>query len=689
MSAANGRETLSLGRDLYLRVLFILLYSSLMCYVLGGAVQGTSALAIVRVITGLNLVDFVSAGLIFDLLMFVLVVLLLHLIWAWVVAVSCLSGFRLSGNRHFRLLFGLFVVTLHLTLFVALNSLLYPTSLIAYFRGTTLATPLGAGLLLACSLLLWLYGLRLASERQRWVAAGMVSALVVLSLMAGVPSPQARPQSQPQVILVGIDGLRPDHLAYRDGPQSLMPAVNRFLDRARRYDRVYTPMARTHVAWISLLTGHYPRNHGVRFNLAPPEFVELPLPMVKGFNERGFHTLYAMDERRFNNIDQSYGFDEVVGPKAGAADTLITGFADLPIINLSLQLPFAESLFPYLSHNRAYGKAYSAHAFNEHVVSALDPDSPNFLALHMCLLHWPYTSREFVDIEPERWDGNFQYYMYVQMLKKQDAQFDHLLERLKQQGYLDNAIVVLFSDHGEGLGLAVDALNSNDSSLRELTQGMRGHGTSVLTQAQSDVVLALARYRDGRPVTSGTTLKGQFSLVDIAPTLYQALDWQWPGPLDGVPLPQTQQQVNTDRFVFVESSLSSQALSQSHIDVEQVLYETSKRYEVRQSGRVVFKTDNYVEQVSKKQLSVYGPGVQLVSLPELDVLLEVDLSHRQLRRLDLLQASPEIQALAQAACRFYGEEIRSRVSACEALLALPSMAHAGQGAGAETGRLRE
>ncbi|MBY5992053.1 sulfatase-like hydrolase/transferase [Ferrimonas balearica] len=652
------------GKDLYIRVLFALLYASFMFYLLGGALRGVSALSLAEVVTQMELGDFVSRGLVLDLLFFLAALLVVHLIWAYVVVVSGFSGQRLSAHRGFRALFILFVLVLHLTAIVALNSRWYPTSLTAYLRHSGLTDTLPLTLLWLSVLVLFLIGAALGRRRHRIGAGVLLTLLAGATLLSMRPLAGQSPQAQPNVIIIGIDGLRPDQLAYRGAQPSLAPRINGFLDKALRYDRSYTPMARTHVAWMSLLTGQYPKSHGVRFNLAPPELFSRPLPLLERFNQRGYHSVYAMDERRFNNIDTDYGFAQVVGPKVGAADALITGFADLPIINVMLNFAWARHWWPYLYNNRAYGKAYSATTFNHSTLKALSPTQPNLLSVHYCLLHWPFTSKEFVALEPQDWQGNYQSYMYRQMLRLMDRQFGQFMDGLRAQGYLDNALVVLFSDHGEGLGLPSDGLHSSDPALNELAKGLRGHGTSVLTQPQSDVLMSYARFQNGKPVDAPATLQGTFSLVDIAPALSRDAGLEPDARFEGVALPLRPAQVPNRRTVFVESSLYSHALTQSHIDHNQVLEEAAGRYEVRPSGRVVYKQDNYVALIAQKQLAAYSEGWQLVSHPGREDFLLVELATGELTDAAPTALSGTPERLRLAACNFYREELHRRGPLC-------------------------
>ncbi|NRA84601.1 MAG: hypothetical protein HRU22_12775 [Gammaproteobacteria bacterium] len=106
------------------------------------------------------------------------------------------------------------IIVLHLTLLLGANSYFYPTSLLVFFRGTMLAEPL---LLICLSLVLiavFLAGLYLQCGR---VISISCTILMVAALLGNKMYPsfiRTTPLEQPNIIIIGIDGLRPDHLTY-------------------------------------------------------------------------------------------------------------------------------------------------------------------------------------------------------------------------------------------------------------------------------------------------------------------------------------------------------------------------------------------------------------------------------------------------------------------------------------------
>lgn len=618
--------------------------------------QFYTPLAIADSLTHIKQEHLLNAALILDILYFLLVVICLHILWSLLITVSCIPWIKANFSDNTKTLIWLTIFTTHLTLILALNTVLYPTSLLAFLRDTPLDSWLAITLLATpCSLLLVHALIQLTS---RFISA---TALIILAagMLTGLdqqPMYQDKQQT-PNIIVIGIDGLRPDHLAHRGGTPKLAPALNRYLEESIIYDKTYSPMSRTYVAWMSLLKGQYPTTHEARFNLTNPAMIDTNIPLLERLKERNYHTIYAMDERRFNHIDEEYGFDKVIGPRLGAADAIIAHSADLPLVNLMVNTPLAEYLLPFLYLNRAYGKAYNPDNFNHRVIDSMATDKPNFLAVHFCMLHWPYTSREFITELPIPWQGNYNHYMYQAMLPKIDAQFEAFMGQLKQSGQLENALVFIFSDHGEGFNLDQDQLaNPSAADTDNIRVNGWGHGTNVLNQTQSEVLLAFNRYRNGEPILQPGTAKGIYSLVDFAPTLFSQIGLESPQQsFDGQPLPSpTSNDMDTKhRYVFVESAIPVKAINTSFIDERKVMSETASKYEISSKGRPQLKSEMYSELLARKQRSVYLNQWQLAILPDHEQPILVDTLEKQWHLLADYKGDAPWEPMLQALCEHY------------------------------------
>jgi hypothetical protein len=258
-------------------------------------------------------------------------------------------------------------------------------------------------------------------------------------------------------------------------------------------------------------------------------------------SRHGYSTIYATDEVRFSNIDQSYGFDTVITPPIGAADFLIGRIADLPLSNVVANSPLGAVMLDYLHANRAVASLYRPDSFIARLEAEIRGDGPIFAAIHLTAAHWPYVHAESsADLSEQTAAGLESVYLHG--LRTADRMFGNVVNLLRDKGLLDNAIVVVLSDHGEALMLAEDSLTSKDVDGRIM--GLQapprvlnwGHGQSVLSPVQYQVLLGFARFGETASVVgNGRDLGVPASLEDIVPTVLGLL--KLPAPeVDGISL---------------------------------------------------------------------------------------------------------------------------------------------------------
>ncbi|NRB23429.1 sulfatase-like hydrolase/transferase [Shewanella sp.] len=620
--------------------------------------QYYSSISIAQAMTHLGNDNLFSLWLTLDLLKFVFLVIVLHVLWAFIITLSCKPWFMIFRNAGIRTQIWLVIMLSHITLVLGANAYWYPTSLLGFLRDTPLTMPWVLTLLLTALCCLFLWGL-VTLVGNRLTFSLLAICLIMASISTRSSSEHYAPtdNTSPNVFIIGIDALRPDHLSFRDPDNNFTPSINQFIQQSLLYDKTYTPLGRTYVAWMSILTGQYPVTHGARFNLTPPELIDKPLPLIRELKARGYQTTYGIDERRFNQIDTEYGFEQVIGPKIGAADAIITSVGDIPLINILLKLAVSESLFPYLYMNRAYGKAYDPTLFNRKLTDALSTSRPNFLAVHFCLLHWPFTSKNFIDVNTATWKGNYNHFMYQTMLSQVDSQFQQFMDTLQDRGFLDNALIYLISDHGEGFMLEKDTLQGNQpEDEAKLNVNAWGHGTNVLSQEQANVLMAYRRFNP--QVETAKHIQGIYSLTDITPSLFKELGLSLAPTdkaFDGHVLPKTLSQ-EVSKSVFVESSIPIKSINASFIDEAKVLSESLSKYEIRENGRAVLVPSTYKEMIAKKQRSVYFQHWQLAMLPDYEDLILVDTHQNRWYSLEKYQGDAPWRKMLSDLCTHYRDD---------------------------------
>ncbi|WP_374090200.1 sulfatase-like hydrolase/transferase [Methylomicrobium lacus] len=508
-------------------------------------------------------------------------------------------------------------------------------------------------------------------------------ALMLASLLLGgflVHSDAGRSEiahrDQPDVIIIGLDSFRPDHLQQPGDIASITPNLDKFLRGAYRFERAYTPMARTYPAWMSILTGRYPIEHGARENLLDPKYLhdrERSLPFL--LKNKSYITAYSIDETRFSNIDHQYGFDLTVTPEIGAADFVLATGSDLPLINfINLTPKLHAALFPYQFINRAVHKTYEPDNFDEqldHLINTVDSGHPLFLVTHFELPHWPYDWRgsdNFTAPENQRL-ATLSPPDYQKAVHRADIQFGALLQSLRRNGRLNNAVVAVLSDHGEGFTNFAPVWKPEKNGKSLVLPPFDLHGGNVLDEAQTRVLLAFKRFG------GNASLQGQSrrltSLVDVAPTLLSlaGIDKQELNATgcDLFAADEDRPECSQERVVFTESGFNPPSLAEGNgLDPNKVAEEAYAYYDVNPDTRLTLKGE-FLRQLfdDKQRAAISDHGIVVsMSFNGQKQLLYGDLIHHTYRNADVGGSTAKENSLLKRLCSRYAADNSDLNSFC-------------------------
>jgi arylsulfatase A-like enzyme len=429
----------------------------------------------------------------------------------------------------------------------------------------------------------------------------------------------------PQVILIGIDSLRTDFV--QNETHQWTPALDRFLSEAVLFSDAVTPLARTFPAWASIVTGQHPHTTGAIINLLPRDQIELEQTLPSILSDAGYQTVYAIDEVRFSNLDASYGFDRILTPPMGAADFMIGYFSDTPLANVLVNTWVGKQLFPYLYGNRAAAKTYDPDTFNDWLDDEVSFDRPTFLAAHLTLAHWPYTwatapSPRHPD-SPAITKDNSNRGLYEVAIDRVDRQFGDLLAALERKGALENAIVIVLSDHGESLGESSRLTEFGDTRDLPLdTQHLIGHGTHVFSRDQYNVVLAVRSY--GNSLVQGESsrvVQEAVTLEDIAPSIVELLGLETTQEFDGMSFaPQLSGAPSPPAFDgrirFLETEFNPPGISPEGIISISAVLSAAESYEVDpDTDLVLVRMENIDAILAARHYAAEQDGRILASVP--------------------------------------------------------------------------
>ncbi|HVR44936.1 MAG TPA: sulfatase-like hydrolase/transferase [Thermoanaerobaculia bacterium] len=329
----------------------------------------------------------------------------------------------------------------------------------------------------------------------------IVTFAVVLALGACNAAPDTAAPPGTPVILISIDTLRSDRLPAYGYPGIDTPNLDRFRSDSILYERAYTHCPLTFPAHASMLTGLLPADHGVRDNVGYRVDASLPL-LPELLRAEGYATGAAISAfvlRRETGLDRGFDhYDDRVDP--------ITPGGSIAMVQR--------------------GGADTIAAAREWIGSRNDPF---FYFLHLYEPHTPWEPPEpFRSRYPDPYDGEIAY-------------VDHLLGGffgfLREKGLYDRALIIVVSDHGEGL---------ND-------HGEEEHGMFLYREAIQ--IPLLVKLPQGK--LRGTSVAAPAQLVDLFPTILELTGARVAQDLPGISLLALRdQEPSAHRAVYSETYYS-------------------------------------------------------------------------------------------------------------------------------------
>jgi arylsulfatase A-like enzyme len=450
---------------------------------------------------------------------------------------------------------------------------------------------------------------------------------------------------KPNIIMIGIDAVRPDFVGFYNKGVTNTPHIDAFLASSTHFANALTALPRTFPSWASILTGSYPKHSGARGNNTDLSEIVVDATLPKTLQQAGYETIYSTDDTRFNNTNSLFGFDHVITPPMGLNDFIIGTVNDFPLSNLIIPMPLGQLLFPYNYANHGTPITYSPNNFLQLLNQALQQreQKPLFIAVHFTVTHWPFYW--FNDKLSDECREMCRYQAGISAADKQMANFFKLLQTNK---LLDHAIVVLLSDHGTSMGLPGDRITfadhyqgNNRANIKKLpiakyanapafTQDFYhdygidtsyGYGGDILSLKQYHTILAFKGY--GVDLGKIHAVPDRVLLMDIAPTILDLLHLPALMHADGISLkpylfsPNNTALTNNQRPLFFESSFTLEEIEKEGISVDKVLAKTVKLYRMDpKSGLVFIKKEAERGMNKNKQEGIIQGNWLLAQYPE-------------------------------------------------------------------------
>src|ERR1700687_2405808 len=307
-----------------------------------------------------------------------------------------------------------------------------------------------------------------------------VVCLAASALAGAAPPPKINP---PSIILITVDTVRADRMGFLGSKLGLTPNLDTLARESVVFTHAYSQVPLTAPSHATILTGTYPQFHQVN-DFQVPLAQDLPYaPAI--LREHGYST-------------SAFVGAMVLDPHAGFARGFERGF-DTYDASFHQARPGEDR---YHSTERR-GDEVVAHALawlNQH------PRGRFFMWLHLYDAHDPYEP-------PEPYKSRYAAAPYDSEIAYADSALGKFLSDLRTRGIYDGALIAVMADHGEALG----------------EHGEDTHGFFLYDET---IHVPLLIKLPGAAST-GKKIENQVGLVDVLPTILQAVKIPVPPEVQG------------------------------------------------------------------------------------------------------------------------------------------------------------
>ena len=333
------------------------------------------------------------------------------------------------------------------------------------------------------------------------------------------------------VILLTIDGLRPDFLSCYKKNNTLAPFLSSIGDESVIFNNAITSSSWTDPSIATIHTSTYSPNHGLRLNGQKLENLDTPT-ISEVLQEEGFSTIGAVGieslNRRFNF---HRGFKKFFDHNKYDRFLTSVGYKKYNLLNFGR---FTKLIHPKYYHTKD-GLKINNDIFN--YISKSNITSPTFLWIHFFDILRYRHQQHYTYLDNKRQASKSDYLdWYDEGVKKVDNVVRNLFEQLTDLGLLEDSLVVITADHGEHL------FQRNEKIL--------SHGYSLYDE---DLKVPLILFN--KNLFEPKIIENLVGSIDIFPTILELLNIKMLENFQGqslVPLIQGNN-ISEDRRIFSEA----------------------------------------------------------------------------------------------------------------------------------------
>ncbi|MFN0009687.1 MAG: sulfatase [Planctomycetota bacterium] len=337
---------------------------------------------------------------------------------------------------------------------------------------------------------------RVPPPRSPTLAVVVVGALQAACGSGSTP-PSLRPgrPGAPDVVLISIDSLRPDHLGCYGYPKPTSPTIDRLASEGVRCEVAVSTTSWTLPAHAAMLTGLYDSAHGVVDNGLSLSPARVTLPEVlseSDWDTAGFYGGPYLAP--IFGLDQGFArYESCMSPEAGSSHQDVTGPRTVDAVERWLgetvekgeRRPFFLFIHLWDVHYDYKPPARYVEMFDPGYAGTLDASD------------FPHNPAIAPDMAPA--DLQHLVALYDGEIRFTDEIVGRILEAIDRRGRLRDALVIVTADHGEEF----------------FEHGGKGHQKTLFDEV---VRIPLIVRWPGR-LQAGTLVRDQVRLVDLAPTI--------------------------------------------------------------------------------------------------------------------------------------------------------------------------
>lgn len=377
-------------------------------------------------------------------------------------------------------------------------------------------------------------------------------ALAKIRKERSAPRKQQKQTHQPNILMIGSDTLRTDHLSASGYHRNTTPFIDGLAKKGLFFQNCFVPIARTAPSLASLFTGCWPNTHKIKTNYCSQQQVNaMSTPgLATLLAKHGYLTSVISDwaGSDFGKFDFGFQRKNVPEDQWNLKYLIRQGPKDIRLLlSLFCHNPLGKRFLPELYYLAGIPLTQQLGKDTCREIDFLaSKNQPFFLNVFMGTTHPPFASNypfysEYADAdyagrsrfcmsrlttpeeiiesqqEPkEAFDLDQVIALYDGSICQFDNEVEKIITHLDQAALRDDTIVVIYSDHG------IDFFEGDTW----------GQGNSIASDASAKTPFII--HAPG--MTENKTISAKIRNIDILPTLLELVEIDIPDTIDGTSL---------------------------------------------------------------------------------------------------------------------------------------------------------